>query len=63
MNIKQLKKKKAADLPKLITEERKALRQLRFSLSAGKTSKSHEAKMHRKTIARALTLMKQAQNQ
>lgn len=59
MKLADLKKKKGADLKKVIADERKALRELRFSLAAGKTSKSHEATMHRKTIARALTLIKQ----
>ncbi|MDP3988921.1 MAG: 50S ribosomal protein L29 [bacterium] len=59
MNIKQLKKKSPADLAKLVATERKELRELQFSLAAGKTSKPHEIGLRRKTIARALTLIKQ----
>jgi len=60
MKLKQLKKKSPADLAKMVDEERTILRQLQFSLAAGKTSKSHEIGVHRKTIARALTLIHEA---
>ncbi|MDP3955859.1 MAG: 50S ribosomal protein L29 [bacterium] len=62
MKTKDLKKKSPADLEKLIKSEQEELRKLRFSLAAGKTSKSHEAGQHRKTVARAQTILSATRN-
>ncbi len=58
-DIQELKKKSAADLAHLVKESRTRLRALRFDLAAGKVKNVAELREVKKTIARALTFLKQ----
>ncbi len=60
-DIQELKKKPAAELELLVKESRTRLRALRFDLAAGKVKNVAELREVRKTIARALTFLKQGQ--
>lgn len=62
MNFKDLKNKSLGELQKLLAEERARLRDLRFQVAAEQHKQVHELGQSRKTIARILTLLKQANN-
>lgn len=62
MNFKDLKNKSLGELQKLLAEERARLRDLRFQVAAEQHKQVHELGKSRKTIARILTLLKQANN-
>jgi len=55
MKIKELNKMNDADMSKMLTEKREALRVLRFNVSGSTTRNVHEARMLRRDIARILT--------
>ena len=57
--IQELKAKPAAELQSLLKENRERLRVLRFDLAAGKVKNVNELHAVKKTIARALTFLKQ----
>ena len=58
-DIQELKAKPAAELQKLLKENRERLRVLRFDLAAGKVKNVNELHTVKKTIARVLTFLKQ----
>lgn len=60
MNLKELKNKSLGELQKLLATERAHLRDLRFQVAAEQYKQVHELSKSRKTIARILTLLKQA---
>jgi ribosomal protein L29 len=59
MKIKELKDRSKGELEKLVSEEREKLRALRFGLSVSQESKVRKLRASKKTIAQALTLIKQ----
>ena len=61
MTIKDLRKKSAADLAKLLREKREALSVFRFGVAGSKTKNVKEGKGVRKDIARAMTLLREKQ--
>ncbi len=58
-DIQELKNRPAADLQKLVKDSRERLRVLKFDLVAGKVKNVAELREVKKTIARALTFLKQ----
>ena len=60
MKGKELAKKTAADLKKMLGEERARLAQLRFDLPSGKIKNVREIRSARKSIARIITLLHQS---
>ena len=58
MKYKQIREKKGAELQKLLSEKREALRTIRFGEAGSKSKNVKEARMIRKTIARILTAAK-----
>lgn len=59
MEIKELKQKSAAELQKMLQEQREKLRSLKFDLASGKVKNVREIRSLKKGIARILTLLKQ----
>ncbi len=59
--IQELKRKPEAELHKLLKDSQERLRVLKFDLAAGKVKNVSEMHEVRKTIARALTFLKQGQ--
>lgn len=57
MKVSEIKKKKPAELQKILNEDREKLRRLRFDLSAGKVKNVREVRKIRKDIARLLTVL------
>lgn len=57
MKIAELRKKKTADLEKLVVEMKKELFNLRFQQTTGQLKNSARVKVVRRTVARAKTLM------
>ena len=56
MKIAQLREKSKEELRQMIEDHKGSLRQLRFSLAAGKVKNVKEIRSVRKTIAQILTL-------
>lgn len=63
MEIKDLQKKKDADLHKLLAEYRGKLYDLRIKTSIQQLKKVSEVKKVKKTIARILTVLKERKGQ
>jgi large subunit ribosomal protein L29 len=61
MKIKDLRQKSKEELKRIVEDSREKLRQLRFDLSAGKVKNVREIRQVKKVIARAMTLLKEAQ--
>ncbi len=59
MKLKELKEKSAAELQKMLSEERESVRALRFAVATNQETKVRKIRAARKTIARILTLIKQ----
>ncbi|MEK7609783.1 MAG: 50S ribosomal protein L29 [Patescibacteria group bacterium] len=57
MKIKEISNKTPADLTKLISEKREALRVFRFGSAGAKTKNVKEGRAIRKDIARMLTVL------
>lgn len=55
MKMKEFKTKSDAEISKLVTEKREALRAFRFNISGGKAKNVKEGRNLRREIARALT--------
>ncbi len=60
MKISELRKKKTADLQKLLTEKKEELRNLSFGMQ-GSAKAGTNRKQIRKTVARIITLAKEEQ--
>ncbi len=58
MKLIELRKKSKGELQKILEDNRDKLRQLRFSLSAGKVKNVKEIRNLKKEIARIMTLLK-----
>lgn len=58
MDIKELREKTDAELDRMITQSREALREFRFKVAARQRVAMRDARETRKTIARILTLKK-----
>jgi large subunit ribosomal protein L29 len=56
MKLNELRQKSEKDLKKILEDNQKKLRQLRFDLTAGKVKNVREIRMIKKNIARILTL-------
>lgn len=56
--LQELREKPAAELHKLLKEDRERLRTLRFDLAAGKVKNVREIRSLRKDIARLLTFLR-----
>ena len=63
MTFAELEKKSAADLTKLLAEQREELRELRFKLAANQLKQNHKVKETKRLIARIQTRLKQITNQ
>ncbi|MBU4422016.1 50S ribosomal protein L29 [Candidatus Parcubacteria bacterium] len=59
MKYKELKNKPKAELEKLVRESREKLRELRFKIANRSLKNITEVDKTRKTIARAMTALKQ----
>mgnify|MGYP001576064325 CR=1 FL=1 len=57
MDTKELKAKTPADLAKMISEKREALRVFRFGAAGAKSKNVREGRTIRKDIARILTVL------
>lgn len=62
MKIKELRQKSPVELRKFLKEQRDRLRVLRFELSTQKVKNVRELRLHKKTIARVLTLLGQKES-
>lgn len=60
MKYKEISKKNKAELVKMVTEKKIALRDFRFSVSGSNVRNVKEGKVMRRDIARALTALKKA---
>ncbi|MBU6231261.1 MAG: 50S ribosomal protein L29 [Patescibacteria group bacterium] len=60
MKTKEIKTKTQADLAKMLSEKREALRVFRFGAAGAKTKNVKEGRAIRKDIARILTAMNAA---
>jgi len=63
MEFKELKKKKTADLHKLLAESRDTLRDLRFKVASKQLKDVSVVKKIKKTIANVLTLLNADKNE
>ena len=59
MKISELQQKSEKELIKVLEDDQKKLRQLRFDLAAGKVKNVRLIRKTRKEIARILTLLKE----
>lgn len=59
MKISELRQKSEKELIKVLEDDQKKLRQLRFDLAAGKVKNVRLIRKTRKEIARILTLLKE----
>ena len=59
MKMKDLKKKSATDMEKLLKEKREALSTFRFNVAGAKTKNVKEGRTTRKDIARLLTTLRE----
>ena len=59
MKITELRKKSKTDIQKILGNNQKKLRQLRFDLATGKVKNVREIRKIKKEIARILTLLKE----
>lgn len=58
MNIAQLREKSKEELKRMVEDHRGMVRELRFSLAAGKVKNVKEIRQLKKTIAQILTISK-----
>lgn len=58
MKAVELRQKSAAELQRLLMENREKLRQLYFDLTAGKVKNIREIRHRKKDVARILTILK-----
>jgi ribosomal protein L29 len=56
MNVVELRQKSKGELQELLKNQRETLRQLRFSLAAGKVKNVRQIRQLKKTIAQILTI-------
>ena len=59
MKITELRKKSKTDIQKILGNNQKKLRQLRFDLATGKVKNVREIRKIKKEVARILTLLKE----
>jgi large subunit ribosomal protein L29 len=62
MKLNELRAKSKEELQKILEDNQKKLRQLRFDLVAGKVKNVREIRQIKKDIARTLTLLCQENN-
>lgn len=60
--IEELKNKPAAEIEKMLRDQREHLRSLKFNLAAGKIKNFQELRAARKNIARILTITRISKN-
>ena len=60
MKLRELKEKSTQEMEKLLRETRESLRGMRFGVSTGQETHVRSLRIARKTIARILTLLKNA---
>lgn len=60
MKLRELKEKSTQEMEKLLRETRESLRGMRFGVSTGQETRVRSLRNARKTIARILTLLKNA---
>ena len=63
MNITEIRKKEAAELEKLIAENRQKVVDLKFKIVNSETVNSAEIKNTKKTVARLLTVQNEKRNE